>query len=228
MGDNQLPEEFFRDIAVQTSDRIMAALPSEEELALRLTFSPGFDQKMRRLLANPNTARTQPRRAWRVLAVAAVIIILLVSALMSVSAMREAVFKFFTELYEKYIVVWYEPEADTLTAPETILEFREPGYIPPGYARDYEEKTELFHFVFYLNNDNQEIVFEQAPLDSRQFAIDIENEDKEKLFTINGATGMLRIKNGLQEVVWTDNEYSYKLSGTIDSEQAIMMAQSIK
>ena len=111
----------------------MEELSSEEELSRQLTFSPAFEYRMERLLANPKSARTQQHRALRVLAIAAAIAILLISALMSVSAIREAVFKFFTELYEKYIVAWYEPENSALTAPESILEFREPTYWPPGY-----------------------------------------------------------------------------------------------
>jgi len=150
MRDNVLPEEFFYDLAAKASDRMMEELPSEEELSQRLSFSPAFERRMELLFANPKQARAHEHRAWRVLAIAAVIVIMLITALMSVSAVRQAVFKFFTTLYEKYIVVWYAPEDNALTAPETILEFREPEYVPPGYTLDYAEKTELFHFVYYL------------------------------------------------------------------------------
>ena len=104
MPESVCPEEFFYDLAARASDRMMEELPSEEELSRKLTFSPAFEHRMERLLANPKSARTQQHRALRVLAIAAVFIILLISALMSVSAVREAVFKFFTELYEKYIL----------------------------------------------------------------------------------------------------------------------------
>jgi len=226
--DNVLPEEFFYELAARVSDRMMEELPSEEELSRQLSFSPGFERRMELLLANPKSARAQEHRALRVLAIAAAIIILLISAMMSVSAIREAVFKFFATLYETYIVVRYEPEEEAVTAPETILEFREPSYIPPGYVRDYEEKSELFHFVFFLNSKGQEIVFEQALLDRRQFAIDIEDGNNVEQFEINGTTGVIRAKNGLQEAVWTDNEYSYKLSGMIELGQTVKMIHSIQ
>jgi len=150
MRDNVFPEEFFYDLAAKASDRMMEELPSEEELSRQLSFSPAFERRMELLFANPKLARTQEHRAWRVLAVAAAIIILLISALMSVSAIREAVFKFFADLYETYIVVRYEPEDDTVTAPEIILEFREPTYIPPGYVRADEEKMELLQIINYF------------------------------------------------------------------------------
>jgi len=228
MRKDVFPEEFFYDLAKRASDRMLAELPSEEELSKQLSISPECEQKIELMFANPNLARAQPRRALRVLAIAAVILVVLFSALMSVSAVREAVFEFFTELYEKYVVAWYAPEDDTITAPETILEFREPGYVPPGYERSSEEKTDVLFYIFYTNIDGKEIVFEQSLLDSIQFGLDIEAETEKELFEINGTTGMYRIKHELLEVVWTDNEYSYRITGQIEPEQAMQMAHSTK
>ena len=228
MHDDALSEKFFYDLAARATERMMEELPSEEELSHKLSFTPAFERRMELFFANPKSARTRDRGAWRVLAVAAAILILLTSALISVSAVREAVFKFFATLYEKYIVVWFEPENNTLIAPETILEFRAPTYVPPGYALDYTEETELFHFVFFVNDKGLEISFEQTVLDSIQFALDIEAEVEKEIFEINGTTGMCRIKQGRIEMVWTDSEYAYRLSGLIDFEQALLMTQSTK
>ncbi|MCL2299069.1 MAG: DUF4367 domain-containing protein [Firmicutes bacterium] len=228
MPENVLPEEFFYDLAARASDRMMEELPSEEELSKRLSFSPGFEYRMERLLANPKPARAQQHRTLRVLAIAAIIAILLASALMSVSAVREAVFKFFTEIYEKYIVAWYEPEDSALTAPEIILELRAPTYIPPGYAFADSEENEFFHQISYLDTEGHLLLFEQTILDSIQYALDIEAENEQNLFGINGTQGMYRIKNEMLEMVWTDNEYAYKVLGYIDKDQGLLMAQSTK
>jgi len=225
---NMLPEEFFYDLAARASDCMMDELPSEEELSRKLTFTPAFERRMELFFANPKSARIQQHRALRVLAIAAAIVILLVSALMSVSAIREAVFKFFTELYEKYVVVWYAPEGDTLVAPETILEFREPTYIPPGYEKTTDDRFEIAHVMRFTNNDGAGLLFEQTILDSFQFALDIEAEAEKEVLEINGTIGMYRVKNDMLEIVWTDNEYAYRLLGYLDSEQALQMASSTK
>jgi len=228
MVENVLPEEFFYDLAARASDRMMEELPSEEELSQRLTFTPAFEQRMELFFTSPKLVRAQQHRALKTLAIAAAILIMLISALMSVSAVREAVFKFFTELYEKFIIVWYEPEEAALMAPEIILDFREPEYIPPGYVRATVEQTELFHAISFLNTESLELMFEQTILDSIQYALDIEAEAEQHLFEINGTKGMYRIKNDMLEVIWTDNEYTYRIYGYIDQEHALLMAQSIK
>ena len=229
MPEKIFSDEFFRDLAVRASDRMMEELPSEEELSRQLSFSPAFERKMELLLANPKQARAREHRAWRVLAIAAVVLIMLISALMSVSAVREAVFKFFTELYEKYIVVWYAPEADTLIAPEIILEFREPAYIPPGYAQISVDKTEFFHVIRFANSEGWGLLFEQAILDSTLYAMLIEEATEQEQFEINGTLGVYRIvEDDELSMVWTDNSYAYKILGSIDVEQAIEMARSTK
>jgi len=224
----QLPEEFFREVAKQSSDRMMAELPSEEYLAQQLSFSPGFEQRMQELFANPNPARAQKRRVTRVLAIAAAIAILLISSLMSVSAVRQAVFTFFTELYENHIVAWFEPDSAELSAPETILEFREPADIPAGYARAVADQADLLYAVSYINAEGTELMFEQTILNSVQYALDIEAEADEHLFAINGTSGICRVKNDMLDVVWTDNEYAYRIYGYIEKAQALLMAHSTK
>ena len=228
MSEYILPEEFFYDLAARTSDRMMEELPSEEDLSRQLTFTPAFERRMEFFFTNPKSARTQQHRALRVLAVAAAILILLISALMSVSAVREAVFQFFTELYEKYIVVWYKPELDTLTAPEIILEFREPTYIPSGYEIINVEKNEFFHQISYMNADGHALLYEQTILDSVQFLLDFDAEIVKEIFEINGTTGMYRTNQERIDMVWTDNEYAYRLFGLIIAEQALQMAYSTK
>ena len=228
MAEKILTEEFFYDLAARASDRMMEELPSEEELSKQLSFSPAFERRMERLLANPKLARAQQHRALRVLAIAATLLILLISALMSVSAVREAMFKFFTELYEKYIVAWYEPEDSALTAPESILEFRAPGYIPPGYEISGVIKNEFFYQINHVNAEGHVLQYEQTILDSVQFALDIEAEIKKETFEINGTTGIYRINKERIDMVWTDNEYAYRLLGMITVEQALQMAHSIE
>jgi len=221
MPENVLPEEFFYDLAARASDRMMEELPSEEELSRTLRFSPGFERRMERFLANPKLARTQQHRALRVLAIAAVIFTLLVLALMSVSAVRTAVFKFFTALYEKYIVVWYAPEDDALAAPpETILEFREPAYIPEGYEQTSIDQSAFLYALRFTNTEGSILLFEQTILDNTVYEVLIEEAAEQECFEINGTTGMYRIIDEELTMVWTDNCYSYKIFGNIDTDQA--------
>ena len=227
MHDNKLPERFFYQLATQASDRMMEGLPGEEELSRRLAFSPAFEQKMQLFLADPRPA-VQNYRSWRVLAAAAAVLALLIAAMMSVSAVRQAVFKLFTTIYEKYIVVMFMPEDETLRAPELILDFREPNYVPPGFERASEEKLDFIYKIKFVNAEELELTYQQDVLDPHQYFLDIESTEEKEHFEMNGTAAMYQIQEGIMVMIWTDNVYAYKICGAINYEQALFMAQSVK
>jgi len=224
---NDQSEQFFYELAARASDRMMEELPSEEELSRRLAFSPAFERNMEQFFAEPKP-KAQSYRAWKTLAIAAAILVLLIAALMSVSAVRQAVFKFFTTIYEKYIVVMFVPEDETLTAPETILEYREPSYIPPGFEQTSKLKSEVSCRIQFTDTGGLKFAFRQDILDPIQYELDIESTEDKELFEMHGTTAMYTIKEGALTMIWTDNEYSYKIDGVIENEQALLMAQSVK
>lgn len=92
--------EAFREAAY----REFAAVPGEHEL--EYSFSPGFRRKMQRIV------RAQAHGYWqfvntaakRVIVAAAVIMILLTSA-MAIKPIRQCVIKFFVDVYEEYFEV---------------------------------------------------------------------------------------------------------------------------
>ena len=226
MHDSQ-SEQFFYELAARASDRMMEALPSEEELSRRLTFSPAFERRMEQFLAEPRP-KAQSYRAWRTVAIAAAVLALLIAAMMSVSAVRQAVFKFFTTIYEKYIVVMFVPEDETMNAPKSISEFRAPSYIPLGFEQTSETQFDFSYMIRFTNAEGLSFSFRQDSYDPMQYELDIESTEEKELFEMNGTTAMYKFKEGTFTMVWTDNEYSYRIDGTIEYEQALLMAQSVK
>jgi len=225
MRRKKLPKDTYRDLAAQTKDE----LPCKEDLPHLHTFSAEFEDNMDHLLQNPKRLHSPPRRKiLRILAVAGIIILLIAVTVMSVSAVRQAVFKFFAAVRDRFVVATYKPEDGMLPAPDTILEFREPAYIPPGYMRGIVERTDYFHNVSFLDTDGLELLFEQTILDSVQYALAHAETKDSTVFEHAGITGLYRIIDEQLELVWSDNEYAYRITGLIDAEQALRMIASIQ
>ena len=79
-----------------------------------------------------------------------------------------------------------------------------------------------------MNADGHILLYEQTILDSVQYAVLLEEAIGKELFEINGTIGMYRIMEEDLVMVWTDNNYAYKITGSIDVEQALDMAHSTK
>jgi len=131
-------------------------------------------------------------------------------------------------MYEKYIVVMFVPEDETLTAPKSILELREPSYIPPGFEQTSDLNSEVSFRIRFTNAEDMSFIFRQDILDPVQHDLDIESAEGKVLFEMHGTTAMYQFREGNLVMLWTDNEYSYMIDGRIEYEQALLMAQSVK
>ena len=102
-------------------------------------FSERFEKKMDRLI------RREAAHPWAVshtlarnLIAAAIVIILLFTLCMSVSAIRNAIFRFFKEHFETYDVVYFEtPEKEIIEQDYVITE------LPEGFSLKEEEIDEI-------------------------------------------------------------------------------------
>jgi hypothetical protein len=198
-----IPEDFWHEIAGRASDQMMDSLPGEEELARQYSFSPGFEGKLAQKLQQASMNK-RPMSARKALLIAAIIVVLAFSAAMSVSAVRKAMYKFFVTIYEKFAVISFRPadeEAAALMAPESILNFLEPAYVPEGYRRHSEDKSEFIYTVRFLHEEGFVLLFEQSVLDSTNFDLDIEAALENDLFEINGTTTGISLTGGNAGVV---------------------------
>jgi len=245
----ELSDEQLRRIANLASEKMMAEIPSEEELSKMYTFSEDFEKKMEALINNVPEKRRKhkpkersSRVSWKRIAIVAIIIAILISSALSVQGVRNAVYEFIVNIYERFTIVSHEPidnsgnsddspensgDSPDITAPETIEKLMCPTYLPPGYTQSDAQEMGIMYMVFFVNDQGLEISFEQKVIDTTNNLIDTEDADYENV-QVNGFNGFLSNKDNESELIWGDNQYTYHIRGTIEKEQILEMAESVK
>ena len=165
----------------------------------------------------------------RVAVIALVVISIMFTAMMSVSAIRNAVWNVIVEWYDKYISVDYESNV-SVSLPATIEEVRKPTLLPQGAeeAVIFDDKWSYFT-EYYIENECC-LVFHQSRLNSGETYVDSETVIIEEVM-IGEFEGLLLTyeKNTDMIILWNDGEYRYTLTGYgIDLEILIMIAKSVK
>ncbi len=200
-------------------------LPDEEALS-SITFSEEFRERMHRLLSRQKYGfyvlfGTAGRR------IASFLVAALVAAsvtTISVEALREPVFRFFAEVYEKFTqVIFADDTPDTPT--EVVFNLKKPTYVPSDYEMIMENCTDISYYSLYTNENGKQFIFEQF-LTGANIGIDTENVQLTELL-INGRYGITYHQKGTSFLLFSDGTYSYRIGGTCHLEELIKIAESI-
>ena len=213
------------DLYVREQD---ALLPREEELS-SVTLSPAFHEKMQHLL-------TLRKRGYYVLfgtiarRVASILIAVLLAfttATVSVKALRERVVAFFTEVFDTHTAVTFVDETpDVEAAVEETFTPLTPTYIPEGYVVEREMSLQSVYRVVYINAEGSRINYLQNYKESGDVRIDTEGTQYEEI-KINEYIGVTYCNKNVLTILFSDNEYTYTLSGICTLEELIKIAESI-
>ncbi len=189
-------------------------------------FSADFEKKMKGLIKKANIKYININKfRIRKSIVAASLILIVLTASMSVEAIRMPVIRLTEKIYTEFSEILFENE-DNIVVPEKIEEVYVPAYIPEGYTLK-EEVNDMrsMHFFFYTNEDGQEISVEQLVL-GVHMAVDTEGITTEKI-TINGMSGIIYTKRGLTSIIVNDNRYVHFVSGYESREELIKIVESL-
>ena len=143
----------------------------------------------------------------------------------TVDAFRVRLFNTIIKNTEKYLDIEVNEESQTNNIEENIGGFYELEYIPNGFELDYVENLGDTKIVNYINNRNEEILFNQSP-NGTNFQLDSEDAEIKEV-DIMGSEGILLKKEGRVTLFWNNDEYSFYLVSTIDEKELISMAESL-
>lgn len=168
----------------------------------------------------------------KVAIIALVVMLVMFAAMMSVSAIRTAIWEIITEWYEEYIAIGYEPEEGygVVEPPKMIEEIRKPTLLPLGVEEEIGMSARsMFTCNYYLGEDCY-VSYKQLLLrndigmldgDDAIISETMVGKYKGWLFTYEKEEYII--------VVWNDAEYSYHLSSTfLTIDELILIAQSVK
>ena len=165
----------------------------------------------------------------RVAIVALVVISVMFTVMMSVSAIRNAVWNVIVEWYDKYLSIDYESNSPA-SLPMTIEEVRKPTLLPQGAeeAVIFDDKWSYFT-EYYIENECC-LVFQQSRLNTGETYVDSETAIIKEVM-IGEFDGLILTyeKNTDMIILWNDGEYRYTLTGYgLDAEILVMIAKSVK
>lgn len=213
------------DLYVREQD---ALLPREGELS-SVTLSPAFHEKMQRLLMLRKRGfyvlfGTAGRRVASILVA---MLLALTTATVSVKALRESVLHFFAEVFDTHTQVTFVDETPDIDVPvETVFEPRTPTYIPEGYVMEQETEMEVAYSMVFADEVGNKIRYKQRFKDSMEFQTDTEGTQYAEI-TINEYIGITYSNKGIVSVVFSDDSYTYTLSGAVPSDELVQIAESI-
>jgi hypothetical protein len=218
-------EEMLRDAVIKADLLEINALP---ENIIEHKFSRRFERKMKHLISRNRITEPivigRPVYLRRRLIAVLIAIILLLASVMSVSAIREKVFELIIEVYEKYTQLFFEKSQSTNTSSEHFSIYV-PTYIPDGFSLVYEDMdgTVLLEY----EKGNEYISYRQVCPDEVSMHINTEGIELED-FIFNDLPAKYYSNEGVQNLIWYDNSYMYRVSSTLDKTTVLRIAESIE
>jgi len=183
------------------------------------------DKKIKKMVNQAIRKENNRRRIKRFPRVAMIIIIMLAVcsiAAMSVEALRVPFFNLFVNTKEKITTIEINNgEKNELDSLEDLF-----GYIPDGYELESEDiKEQVAAFVY--TNENKDSISIYRFLGEGSVSVDTEKAEYSEMI-INSNKCFYSVKNGETNLVYVKDGYAYLISGSINLEQIIKIAEKIK
>ena len=151
------------------------------------------------------------------------------TCVLSIDAAREAIWTAIIEWSENFFYFKYTTENEDAEAPTEILEYKEP-MVDERFERYEIRKIPQIYSIEYEFSDKL-IIYNQKPLD--EYKIYISNFQSDITYiSVNGHNGFNHEEdiNGEKYfyIIWNDGKYAYFISGNIEYEEILKIAESIK
>lgn len=196
--------------------------PSAEAIC---TFKKISKKNIRRQKQAPR--RGLPRLFYRVSMVLAVLMIVSLTSVITVEAVRVRFLNFMIEVEKEFTSLSLQPSAPTDALPKgNWSDCYMPTYIPEGYKLIHEENMKMMKQLTYQNAEGKVINYSQFD-SSTSVGLDTENAAVENI-EVNGFEGLLIIKGEYVSVAWSDRESIFTLLTSLDRAEALRVAQSVK
>lgn len=160
--------------------------------------------------------------------VAIVFLILFISIAaltVTVDAFRVKLFNIIMKNTEKYLNIEANDESKISNIKENIEGYYQLGYIPNGFMIDSVQDLGDTKIITYINNNNEEIIFNQS-LNGTNFQMDSEDAIVKEV-DISRNKGVILTKDGMNTLFWYNEESSFYLLSNMNQEELITMGESI-
>ena len=202
-----------------------------------VVFSDRITDKIEKLIRRESVYKTDgfvkfKRILSRVAIIALVVISVMFTAMMSVSAIRSAIWEIITEWYEEYIAVGYVPEEgiEVPEPPKMIEEIRKPTLLPLGAEEEVVLSTRQTFACEYYVDDDCYIIFKQFLINDDVTKLDGDDAVLTEIMISDSQGYCISYeKDDYIYVLWNDTEYSYQISSVVlNMDELRLIAESVK
>lgn len=189
-------------------------------------FSRRHEKKMQKLFKRQRKPyfRLVCTASRRAACIAAAIVIVSASA-MSVKAVRETVFDFFTSVFSDHQVISTDTGSND-GYPKTIEEEYRISKLPQGFEQQYYNKTDTRVDIPYYSTSSR-ILFTQFTKDS--FRIIFTDDAKSQEYTdTDGQKYQIVVTEYETVYIWDNGRYVFMVSGDFDKETMLDLCRSVK
>lgn len=189
-------------------------------------FSADFEKRMSKLVKRRRKPyfRMINTVGKRAACIALAVFIASATTVMSVDAFREAVFRFFMNIFSTHSDI---TAIDDDRHPDTIEDIYEITYDLSDYDINFEDNTERSRITTYMKNNN-EIVFMQYVNDAFNMRANTEGAVITHI-DLNGYDAIYFYNNvGYHNLIWDNGRYTIVISSNLTKESTIDIAKSVK
>lgn len=227
---NKIPQVDMLDAILYAAAPYAGRRELEEYSAADLTMQLPIRTKRRIVKRAKRGPAPILRQLKRVAVIALVVMSVCFAAVLSIEAVREAIWNAIVEWYEESIAVSFVCE-EAVSAPTEILEYREPRGLGEEFVR-YEVGRNEKSFSVEYESESTLIVYWQGLLngfDTYLSNIEAVKMDDIKIGELSGVITSTPTELGQQlTIVWHDNEYSYVITGNIFWDKLLQIAESVR
>lgn len=192
------------------------------------TFPDEFYRKMNKLINRRKKPyfRMINTVGKRAACIAIALFIASATTVMSVDALRNAVFNFFINVFSDHSDI---KVIDDVQHPDTIEDIYEITYDLSDYRVDYKNYDEYQRFTVYLKPDtNTQLNFYQFTSQTFDMRINTEGAEITHL-DINGYDTIYYFNNlGFHNLIWDNGKYIFMLCVNSNKKEAIQIAKSVQ
>ena len=217
----QITDDLLYNLVPKAEILLLNQIPASEELTHR--FSKSFEKKMKRLIRDHK--KTDFMKSFSKVAIIILVVVsMLLTTIISVEALRTRAFKVIKEIYKELSSISFIVDNDDSDVDFVV---KKPKYIPKGFKQIDINELNTMVLVVYEDGTGNQIVYHQAYIMNNKIILD--TEDAEIIdIEINGYDGQIISKRGQIQLIWFDEEHYFNISSTIDKEEIIKIAKSLK
>jgi intracellular sulfur oxidation DsrE/DsrF family protein len=227
-ADQRLLEAYYKRIGEAHISNILQDLDNRKDEIKNVEISDAFHNRMMAFINMKKKEENRKKRIKRIKRISSRVAIILLTlsvaftvCTLSVEAFRVKVFNLFQDTKDNYTEVKAEEEID-----QEVKGYYYPNYLPEGFTVENNKDLKSIRIIHFAKDD-EIITFIQAQNES-SFHLDTENAEVSDLF-VNGNAGLLIIiKDKTTTVFWNNNEMSFSISGYINKEEIIKIAENIE